>query len=249
MSSIEHDLAAALERRAKRVVVEDGLGPLLDGTALVRATPRREPDRPPRTLAMAAAAVLVFGGGGLVWATRDGSSVPPASATEDRDPTSSSRAPDPRAADEASDVIEAVHLQLGDGWEMTYSDPDEDRSTWTAATRSSDDPDNETPEPSIHLTTISDGSNGLLSDMVPSGDVTVAGTVTTLYSNEGGSLHVAIVPVSDDRTVQVVVENASVDLVRELTEGMSPVSATEWRNMLEARSAPTTTTVAAAGGT
>lgn len=240
MNNIARDLTAALDRRAADVVVEDGLDAILNDTALVRPTAPRAPQRRSGLLAVAAATLIAVGGAGLMWATRAREATSPASAPDT--PANSLPAAetvDPRNPNEP----ESVHLWMGDGWELTFADPNGYSSTWSSTTRTSDDPDAEPSVPSVQFSNLDGRSSTLLDDLEPESEVTIAGTDTTLYSNQAGTLRIAIVPLNDDHTVQVVIENAPTDDVSAILSAISAMTETEWVVALDAHSSPNTTVI------
>lgn len=243
MNAIDQELTAALDRRASEVVVEDGLDAILNDTALVRASAPQPPQRRSGLLAAAAAALIAVGGAGLVLATQQGDATPPASATADTDSPMASAPSDATAQPQTVSETEPVHLWMGDGWELTFADPNGYFSTWTATGRDSDDPDAEPSVPSIVFSNIDGQSTNLLDDLVPDSDVTIAGIETTLYSNQAGTLLVAIVPLNDAHTVQLAIENAPADSVSEILNSIGPMTEAEWTIAVDAQTSPTTTEV------
>lgn len=244
MNNIARDLTTALDRRAADVVIEDGLDAILSDTSLVRATAPRPAQRRSGLLAVAAATLIAVGGAGLVLAARAGDTTSPASATAN--PDTSVNAP---AAGETADPAhdqgqpDSVHLQMGDGWQLTSADPNGYHSTWSSTARTSDDPDAEPSVPSVQFSNLDAGSGTLLDGLEPESEVTIAGTDTTLYSNQAGTLLVAIVPLNDEHTVEVVIENATTGSVSEILSAISAMTEPEWANALDAQSSPTTTVV------
>lgn len=75
--------------------------------------------------------------------------------------------------------------------------------------------------PSVLFSDIEGPSTILLDGLAPDSDVTIAGIDTTLYSNQAGTLLLAIVPLNDAHTVQVVIENAPAGSVSEILGSMA----------------------------
>lgn len=82
MNTTEEQLASALRRRDAELIVHDELDAIINDRDIVRFAPQRDNrSRRPLLLTAAAAAMLIVGAGGLIWAQRT-DPVPPATASQ-----------------------------------------------------------------------------------------------------------------------------------------------------------------------